>query len=291
VTRTDVRGLAGVSAGMLGVGAADVVITALDRVVLAAFRSPATLGLYEGAIRPNNVLRSVAGAFSVTLLPVLSRLKTTKDPVLERDLVLRGTRYMLAGLVPPTAGLMALSEPLLETWLGVRYGEAWVACVIFLAWWALASNAAIAQTTMFVDGHVRRLAKLSWTIAAVNLTLSLALTPWLGLEGVALGTTLAYVALLPAWVRYVIERFGLSLRELARTAWVPAYGTGLLVAGLALAGRAVFPLDDAATVIAVLIASVAIGWAFIFSVVLTPEERRLAREVAGAPAPIPPPGP
>ena len=108
---------------MLGVGAADVVITALDRVVLAAFRSPATLGLYEGAIRPNNVVRSVAGAFSVTLLPVLSRLRTTKDPVLERDLVLRGTRYMLAGLVPPTAGLMALAEPLLETWLGPNTGR------------------------------------------------------------------------------------------------------------------------------------------------------------------------
>ena len=172
-----------------------------------------------------------------------------------------------------------------------EYGEAWIACVIFLAWWALASNAAIAQTTMFVDGHVRRLAKLSWTIAIVNLALSLALTPWLGLEGVALGTTLAYVALLPAWVRYLIDRFDLSLRELARTAWAPAYGTGLLVAGLALVGRSVFDLDNAATVVAVLVTTVALGWAFFFLVVLTPEERRLAREVAGAPAPAPPPGP
>ena len=61
---------------MFGAGAADVVVTSLDRVVLGARSAlPPTLGLYEGAIRPNNVVRSVTGAFSVTLLPVLSRLE------------------------------------------------------------------------------------------------------------------------------------------------------------------------------------------------------------------------
>jgi len=284
VRREDLRGLVSVSAGMLGVGAADVVITALDRIVLAAFRPAAVLGLYEGAIRPNNVVRSVAGAFSVTLLPVLSRLRTTQDPQLERQLVLRGTRYMLAGLVPLTAALIALAEPVLETWLGARYGEAWVACALFLAWWTVASNASIAQTTMFVDGRLRRLATLSWTTAALNLVLSLALTSWLGLEGVALGTTLAYLAVLPFWLRYVVTRFGLPLRELARVAWLPAYGTGVLVAGIALTARALLPLDDPLSVFATLAGSVALGWAFIFFFVLTPDERRLAREVTGAPA-------
>lgn len=281
VGRDDVRDLLAVSAGLLGVGAADVVVTALDRVILAAFRSTSTLGLYEAAIRPNNLIRSVGGAFSVTLLPVISRLSGEEDRGTERALVLRGTRYMLAGVVPPTAALIALAEPVLEAWLGAKYGEAWIACTIFLVWWLVAANASIAETTMVVDRRLRRLATLSWATALINLALSLALTPLLGLEGVALGTTGAYLAVLPFWVAYMLKRFAVPVRELAATAWLPAYSTAALVLGVGLAARAVLPFDSAAEVFGTLVVSVAIGWAFLFAAFLTPDERRLSREVLG----------
>jgi O-antigen/teichoic acid export membrane protein len=279
VRRQDVRDLVAVSSAMLGVGAADVVITSLDRIILGAFRSPAALGLYEGAIRPNNVVRAATGAFSVTLLPVLARLKATRDPGLERALVLRGTRYMLAGVVPPTAGLIAFAEPILRTWLGEQYAEAWVACSIFLAWWLVSSNAAIAETSMFVEGRLRRLATLSWATAGLNLVLSLGLTPLLGLEGVALGTTLAYVAILPFWVTDMLRRTGIGARELAVQAWLPAYAAGAVVVGVALAARAALPLDEPVAVFGALLAAVAVGWAFLAFAFSTPDERRLAREL------------
>ena len=273
IRRDDLRQLATASFGMFGVGASDVVVTSLDRVVLGAFRSAASLGLYEAAIRPNNVIRSATSAFSVTLLPVISRLETHEGGLLQRTLVLRGTRYMLAAVVPPTAALIALSEPVLTTWLGPRYSDAWVACAIFLAWWLVASNASIAETTMFVDGQLRRLVKLSWSVAVVNLVLSLALTPLLGLEGVALGTTLGYMAVLPFWVRYALQRFDITVGELARAAWVPAYSAGAIAAAVALLARLTLPLDNAVTVLAVLGVAVAAGWAVIFAGFFSAEER------------------
>lgn len=281
IRREDLRELATASVGMFGVGASDVVVTSLDRVVLAAFRPAAVLGLYEGAIRPNNVIRSATGAFSVTLLPVISRLDRTEGGALQRALVLRGTRYMLAAVVPPTAALIVLSKPMLTTWLGERYADSWVAGAIFLAWWLVASNASIAETTMFVDGQLRRLVKLSWSVALINLVLSLALTPLLGLEGVALGTTLAYLAVLPFWVRYVLRRFEIGVGELARVAWAPAYCAGALAAGLAFLAQLTMTLDDAPTVLAVLAVAVAIAWAVIFAGFFSADERRLALQVVG----------
>ena len=195
--------------------------------------------------------------------------------------MLRGTRYMLAAVVPPTAALIVLSEPLLTTWLGERYADSWVACAIFLAWWLVASNASIAETTMFVDGQLRRLVELSWAVAGLNLVLSLALTPLLGLEGVALGTTLAYVAVLPFWVRYALVKFDIPIRELARAAWAPAYLAGALAAALAFLARATLELDDALTVLTVLSGVVAAGWAVVFLGFFSTDERRLAREVIG----------
>jgi O-antigen/teichoic acid export membrane protein len=281
IRREDLRKLATASFGMFGVGAADVVVTSLDRVILGVFRPAASLGLYEGAIRPNNVIRSATSAFSVTLLPVLSRLESTQGGALQRALVLRGTRYMLAAVAPPTAALIVLSEPVLTTWLGERFADSWVACAIFLAWWLVASNASIAETTMFVDGKLSRMVRLSWSVALINLVLSLALAPLLGLEGVALGTTLAYMVVLPFWVRYMLRRFDLGVGELARAAWLPAYSAAALAAGLALLARLTMPLDSAPVVLAVLAVAVASGWAVVFLGFFTSDERRLAREVVG----------
>ena len=156
-----------------------------------------------------------------------------------------------------------------------------MACAIFLAWWLVASNASIAETTMFVDGQLRRLVKLSWSVALVNLVLSLALTPLLGLEGVALGTTLGYMAILPFWLRYVLRRFSIPVGELARAAWVPAYSAGAIAAGIPLLARLILPVDSLPVVLAVLAGAVAVAWAVIFAGFFSADERRLVREVVG----------
>ena len=56
---------------------------------------------------------------------------------------------------------------------------------------------------------------------AVNLGLSLALTPSLGLNGVVLGTTIAYVLAFPFFLRLTLRTLPIRLAELAREAWLP----------------------------------------------------------------------
>lgn len=57
-----------------------------------------------------------------------------------------------------------------------------------------------------------------WVAAGGSIVLSLALTPSLGLDGVALGTALPLVAVFPALLRNALVGAGLGVAELARLA-------------------------------------------------------------------------
>ena len=59
-----VRELLRVSGFLWSIGLADVLTSSLDRLVLAAFRSTATVGLYEGAARPHMLVRQLHATLS-----------------------------------------------------------------------------------------------------------------------------------------------------------------------------------------------------------------------------------
>ena len=54
-----------------------------------------------------------------------------------RELAVRGTRYTLALVVPLCVTLMTLAEPILEVWLGDRYGDGGAALAILVSYWLL----------------------------------------------------------------------------------------------------------------------------------------------------------
>ncbi|MCW3002653.1 MAG: rane protein involved in the export of O-antigen and teichoic acid, partial [Conexibacter sp.] len=56
-----------VSAYLFVAGLADVVIYSLDRVILGGFRSISSVGLYEGAARPHNLIRQLNGTLLLTV--------------------------------------------------------------------------------------------------------------------------------------------------------------------------------------------------------------------------------
>jgi O-antigen/teichoic acid export membrane protein len=275
--RDEIRSFLGVSGVMTFVAASDLVINSLDRTIVGALRNAATVGLYEAAARLNALIRAFVGSLSLTLLPVLARFSAEGSTDHERALVLRGTRYILAAVVPPTVVAMVLSDRLLAVWLGEKFTSAAAAAVIFLAWWLVAPNSSVASSMMFVDDQLRRLAVYSWTTAAVNLALSVALTAPFGLVGVAVGTTAAYVAVLPFFMRYALHRKQIALRDFVRSAWLPAYGTGALLAAALLAVRLSVDLRTLPEVLGTAAAATLLGYALLFAVFFDGSERRMFR--------------
>ena len=280
VTAASVRGFLHLSSYLLVGGIADLVIYTLDRAILATFRSTATVALYEGPIRAHNLVRQVHGTLSTVVLPASARYLAENDVQRARALLVRGTRYTLAAVVPLVIVLTVLAKPILATWLGDKYSVAATAMTLLVGYWLVNANTGVAGSMLVAAGKIRTLTVYSVIVALANLGLSLALTPRLGLNGVILGTVISYVVLFPFFLRLTLSTFHVSLRELAREAWLPAYLTGAILAGALLAVRLSLQLDTIPIVLGVSALGVLVYWAMYYLVWLRPSERLLVRNVA-----------
>jgi O-antigen/teichoic acid export membrane protein len=253
---------------------------ALDRVVLGVFRSARTVGLYEGAVRAHNLLYALAGALAVPTVPTASRYVATGDERRLGALVVRGSRYTLALFVPVCVTLMALSGPLLEVWLGARYREGSTALAILVSYWLLYGGLVATPGFLVGAGRAREAARILMLVAAANVALSLALTPAVGLEGPALGTTIPFVLAFPFLLRVGLGAAGVPLAELATRAWLPAYSLGAALAAVLVALRVAVDLASLAALVPVAVGGLIAYWLAFYALWLGPEERELVRGLA-----------
>ena len=110
-------------------------------------------------------------------------------------------------------------------------------------------------------------------VAAGVLVLSLALTPALGIEGPAVAVAASYAAAFPFVQRLVLREAGVTLGELARTAWLPAYSLGALLFAALCALRNAVDLDSTGAVIAALAGGVLAYWLLWWALVPDRDER------------------
>jgi O-antigen/teichoic acid export membrane protein len=280
--RERLRDLLPTAGDLFAVEVANLFIYAFDRVILGVLRSASAVGLYEGPIRAHNLVRALNLSVAVTVVPAASRLRAAGDLDRLRELLVRGSRYV-AGLVTPLViTLMVLAAPILDVWLGPRFRVAAPAMTILLSYWLLAPALGFVTAALVGVGRSRQYARLIWLAAAGNLILSVALTPPLGLEGVAIGTALPLALVFPALLRNALAPAQLGVGELARRAWAPAYALGVaLVLGL-VAARAGFALDSLFSVVLVSVAGLFLYWLAYAVLFLTPEERALLRRLPAA---------
>ena len=94
---------------------------------------------------------------------------------------------------------------------------------------------------------------------------SLALTPLLGLDGLVLGTAIPYAVAFPFFMRFVLRKLPVSLGDLARRAWLPAYPLAAVLALMLVAAFGVIPatvgalLQEVVDLVTILAALRAIG--------------------------------
>ena len=277
VTREQARRVLPTAGYLLVLELSNLVIYALDRIVLGVFASAAVLGLYEGPVRSHNVLYALNQALGLTSLPMAARYAEAGDRRRLRELVVRGSRYTLALTVPVVVTLMVMARPTLEVWLGERYGDGATALAIITSYWLVYGQLALTPNFLVGAGRAREVARLLATVAAANLALSLALTPSLGLEGPALGTAIPFLLAAPLVLRLALGASGASLGELARHAWLPAYALGAALAALLALTRSVADVDSFWALATVLVAGPLAYWTAYWLAVLSPEERALGR--------------
>lgn len=280
-TRRRMAGFLPSAGPLLAIEVSSLVIYGLDRIVLGAFGSPAAVGRYEGPIRAHNVFYALNGSVGVAALPTASAFRAGEDRERLRELAVRGSRYTLAVTVPLAVTAIVLAGPALEVWLGERYREGETALAILVSYWLLLGQLAVTPNFLVGAGRAREAARTIGAVAALNLALTLALTPSLGLEGPALGTAISYVVGFPFLLRIGLEASGARFGELVRQAWAPAYTLGALLALGLLGARAVSDLDSLPQLLPVLLGGPIVYWLAYAALVLRPDERGLVRDLLG----------
>lgn len=275
----EVRSFLGLSGTMFGLGLTDLVVYSLDRLVLGLFRPVATIGLYEGPVRAHNLVRQINGTLVTTVLPAAASYLGSGDSLRARDLLVRGTRYVVAAVVPLTVVLMVLARPILVAWLGPKFGSAGLALTLFVSYWLAASSTAVAGPMLVAAGRARSLLHYAWMLALANLSLSLILTPMIGLEGVVIGTALPNFVVAPVILRLAVNVFGVSLHEFERQVWIPAFSLAAVLAMALLALRILAAPSGAIEVGAVCVAALLAYWGAYAKLWLEPGERLLVRDM------------
>ncbi|HEV3378072.1 MAG TPA: polysaccharide biosynthesis C-terminal domain-containing protein [Thermoleophilaceae bacterium] len=276
-TRARVMAIVPTAGWLLVVELCNLAMYASSRVILGAYRDATTVGRFEGPVRAHNLLYALAGALAVPVVPTASRYVSAGDQRRLRDLVVRGTRYTLALFVPLCVTLMALAEPIVEVWLGARYTDGATALTILVSYWLLYGGLVVTPGFLVGAGRAREVALIVMAVATANLVLALVLTPELGLKGPALATAIPFVLAFPAMLALGLRTGGgVSVRELARQAWLPAYGLGTVLAAALVALRLAADPETLPAVLTAAVGGVLAFWLAFFVLVLEPSERALA---------------
>jgi O-antigen/teichoic acid export membrane protein len=249
----------------------------LDRLVLGIFASPAEIGLYEGPIRAHNAFYALSGALGVATLPTAAALQAAGDRARLSRLVLTGSRLSLAAVVPLCVTAIVLAGPALELWLGERFRPGATALALLVAPWLVFGALALTPNFLVGAGAASATARALGLAAAVNLAVSLALTPSLGVEGPAIGTAAGYLVAAPLLIRAALSVAEVPFARLIREAWLPAAGLGLALAAALVLVRLVAEPEGAAALLPLAVGAPVLYWIGYALLFLGPEERRLLR--------------
>jgi PST family polysaccharide transporter len=259
--------------------AASAAVYVLSRAILGLFKSASTVGLYEGPVRAHNLVRALNAAVTVTVLPTASRYEAEGDDRRLGELLVRGSRYTLALIVPLVVVGMALAGPILEVVLKPEFREAGPAMAILLSHWLLNGMSGVAGAMLVAVGRARDLARWAALVAGASVLLALALVPPFGLDGVALATAIPYVALFPYLLRITLRAVPATAGDLVRRAFLPAWSLGLALGGALTAIRLTLDPQSAIPVAATALAAPVAYWLAYYLVWLDVSERSLVRAV------------
>ncbi|HEV3235491.1 MAG TPA: polysaccharide biosynthesis C-terminal domain-containing protein [Gemmataceae bacterium] len=202
-----------------------------DALVIGLFQPARFITFFAIAARLVEYAKNAVRAFTSVLVPTVSSLEALGELEKIRKVIVVGTRYVLWIIIPVEAGLLFLGKPFLALWMGHRYVSlCYPTLAILTVPLGLAMAQSVAARVLYGMGQLRWFARAVIAEAVVNLLLSLALVGPLGIEGVALGTSIPNVINNLLILGYVCRVVGLEYSFYLRRAWLVPTLWGVVLA-------------------------------------------------------------
>lgn len=202
--------------------ACGIVIFSTDAMVIAALMPVAQVTIFTIAANLGQAALQVLGGVSRVAYPLISARQATGGTSGTTGLVRDSVRLSTIIVLPIVVSFLVRGPTFIKLWMGPEYGgpSGQVLQILALGLCAFASYQVLASNIIALNLH-RGLVVPFVFEALANLGTSLALGYFLGVTGVAWGTTLPRVALALGFAPWFARRtLGLGVREYAMHAWI-----------------------------------------------------------------------
>jgi O-antigen/teichoic acid export membrane protein len=274
VRKARLREVTAFSSYLLIIDVANKVSYTADAVVIGAVMSTAAVALYSVGQRLAGTMGRLTRVLGEKLFPTIVDTAALARRARLQLLFVQGTRLSLAMVIPMSAFIAVLAEPLVLAWVGPRFAASIPIVQILALVVAIRVGTMTSQSMLKGTDNHKFLAASAAIMSIANLAISIVLAYQFGLVGVAIGTLIpAVVVLMFVVFPKACRVIGLSVWEAFRAAVWPAVWPALPSGALLFACRAWVGNATALTVLAAFVAGM-IYLATFFLLAIPVQERR-----------------
>lgn len=251
-----------------------------DRVVLGIFLGASAITLYESAGKMQGLVTQITQFATSAVMPFAAQLGAEGRSSSIQTLFYRGTKYVMALVLPVVVGLMFFAKPIITHWLGPAFATQALAAQILLSYQLLGVGAVIGESILISRGHARRrLFNSVFVVTLGNLVLSIVLVQKIGILGVVIGTALPWIVDFPWRLRVALTEVEVSFWDWLRRAAGPVYLSLLATVAVAIAAYYTPLVDSLLGLGVAMLLAVGASWACLAAFSLTPVEKSELRGI------------
>jgi O-antigen/teichoic acid export membrane protein len=208
---------------------------AIDPLLVAAFLDTTAVGIFQAPARLVAFLHYIGYSVASAVAPRLARHERQAPRI---DAFRAALRWLVLIYAPLAVGVGVWADPIADVLLGAGYEESGDVLLALAPYVLLSGLAPLASLTVNFLGAARRRVPVALATLAVNVGVSAALIPTVGVVGAAIGTSVAYFVYVVGHLDICRREIGLPLRPLGVTVARAVLGAGAVGAVLLVAGPA-----------------------------------------------------
>jgi O-antigen/teichoic acid export membrane protein len=279
VDRRALRETASFSVYQFLINISGIVLVRTDPIIIKLFLPLSAVALYAVATRIAENAFQLTKQFVNVLAPLVAELKSRGEEEKLRFVFVNCAKFAFAAAAVLAVAMYALGREAIVLWVGSEFSGAAPALWILMTAFALATPGETAASLLAYTGEHRVAARASLTSVAVNVTVSVALVPLLGLVGVAAGTLVAILVV--DWgiiVRTACPLYGVSVASYFRRAILPVLGPAVLQFAVTYAVKSRWPVSSLSMVALEAVPGLLLFAGAFLALSVEPSERAFIRE-------------
>jgi len=244
-----------------------------DRIILGVFLGAEAVGIYEVAAKLCLLVTQASDLLSGAILPVASNMNAREHVDSLRALFIRGARYAVVAIAPIVVVLVFIAGPFIRAWFGASMNSAVPVAQVLLAAQLLIPLYLIGDPILIGMNRFSRWVGGAFSVAVLNVVLSIVFVKAFGLVGVAVATLVANLVEFPLYARLATRELDITLWAWLKEASFPGYVLLIVPAAVALVGGASVLGGSLLTLLVVALAALLSYWGLAWSLALPGWER------------------